>query len=90
MFSTAEEEEETKLSAAEVRRTISTSLAAAFGFVIALIWKDVVLGGLSIAGINLTAGTEPVGWAIGVIMAAVLTVVMIIFIILISRWGGKK
>ncbi len=85
-----EEEEETKLSVKEVRSTIATSLAAAFGFVIALIWKEVVLGGLSIAGINLTGGTETVGWVVGVVTAAVLTVVMIIFIILISRWGGRK
>lgn len=85
-----DEEEEVKLSVSEVRRTIATSLAAAFGFVIALIWKEVVLGGLSIAGINLTGGTEPVGWVYGMVTAAVLTIVMIIFIIVISRWGGKK
>lgn len=85
-----EEEEEMKLSVSEVRKTIATSLAAAFGFVIALIWKEVVLGGLSIAGINLAGGTETVGWIVGVVTAAVLTIVMIIFIIVISRWGGKK
>lgn len=85
-----EEEEETKLSVSEVRRTIATSLAAAFGFVIALIWKEVVVGGLSIAGINLAGGTETMGWVIGMVTATVLTIVMIIFIIVISRWGGKK
>jgi hypothetical protein len=85
-----DEEEEVKLSVSEVRRTIATSLAAAFGFVIALIWKEVVLGGLSIAGVNLTGGTEALGWVYGMVTAAVLTVVMIVFIIIISRWGGKK
>jgi hypothetical protein len=85
-----DEEEEVELSVSEVRRTIATSLAAAFGFVIALIWKEVVLGGLSIAGVNLTGGTEALGWVYGMVTATVLTVMMIVFIIIISRWGGKK
>jgi Flp pilus assembly secretin CpaC len=85
-----EEEEEIKLSVSEVRRTIATSLAAAFGFVIALLWKEVVLGGLATAGINLAAGTDLTGWTVGVVTAIALTVMMIIFIIIISRWGGKK
>lgn len=85
-----DEEEEQKLSVSEVRRTIATSLATAFGFVIALLWKEVVLGGLATAGVNLAGGTNLTGWAIGVVTAIVLTVVMIIFILVISRWGGKK
>ncbi len=85
-----DEDEEVKLSVSEVRRTIATSLAAAFGFVIALLWKEVVLGGLTTAGINLAGGTDLTGWTIGAVTAMVLTIVMIIFIIVISRWGGKK
>lgn len=85
-----EEEEEKKLSVAEVRRTISTSLAAAFGFVIALLWKEVVLGGLAVANINVAAGTDFPGWAIFLVTAVILTIVMILFIIVISRWGGKE
>ena len=43
--------EEKKLSVGEVRKTIAVSLAAAFGFVIALLWNEVVKGGLKVAGI---------------------------------------
>jgi hypothetical protein len=84
------EEEEKKLSVKEIRITIAASLAAAFGFVIALVWKEVVMGGLAVAGINVAAGTDFTGWAIFLVTAIVITVVMIIFIILFSRWGGKE
>lgn len=75
---------------AEVRKTISTSLAAAFGFVIALLWNNVVTGGLKVAGVDTTfASITPVGWVGYLVTAVVLTVVMIVFIILIGRWGSK-
>jgi hypothetical protein len=86
----AENEEEEKLSVTDVRKTIATSLAAAFGFVIALLWKEAVMGGLTTAGITLTPEGGWSGWVIFVVTAIVLTVVMIVFIIVISRWGGKK
>src|SRR5205823_9983874 len=73
--------EEKQLSMAEVRKTIAASLGAAFGFIIALMWNNVVLGGLAAANIKLgatsTAGDWG-GWAQGVVTAAVLTVVMIV------------
>jgi len=83
--------EERKLSIAEVRRTISTTLATSFGFVIALVWSNVVLGGLGNAGIKLQP-TESNwgGWLVFLVTALVLTVVMIILIIVISRWGSKE
>ncbi len=85
--------EEKKLSASEVRKTMATALGAAFGFVIALVWNQVVLGGLATGGINLSS-TATVGawgnWVIGVVTALVLTVFMIILIIVIGRWGAKE
>src|SRR5438034_513909 len=73
--------EEKQLSMAEVRKTIAASLGAAFGFIIALMWNNVVLGGLAAANIKLgatsTAGDWG-GWAQGVVTAAVLTVVVVI------------
>ena len=85
-----EEEEEKKLSVKEIRVTIAASLAAAFGFVIALVWKEVVMGGLAVAGINVATGTDLTGWVIFLVTAIIITVVMIIFIIMFSRWGGKE
>ncbi len=82
--------EEKKLSKAEVKRTISTSLAAAFGFVIALLWNSVVMGGLKVGGIDVTFDTiDFVGWLIYVVTAIALTVFMVVLIILIGRWSSK-
>lgn len=82
--------EEKKLSVGEVKRTIATALAAAFGFVIALLWNSVVMGGLKVAGVDPSLSTFDLGNWIGyLITAIVLTVVMVIMIILVSRMGNK-
>ena len=82
--------EEKKLSVGEVKKTIATALAAAFGFVIALLWVSVVTGGLKVAGIDPTLDSFDLGNWIGyLITAIVLTVVMVVLIILVSRLGSK-
>jgi len=84
--------DEKQLSMGEVRKTMATALGAAFGFVIALVWNNVVLGGLATGGISLGATATPgnwAGWGIGAVTAVILTVFMIILIILIGRWGSK-
>jgi len=81
--------EDKKFSMAEVRKTISTSLAAAFGFVIALLWNTVVTSGLKVAGVDTTSPGSPAAWGYYVVTAVILTVVMVIFILLIGRWGSK-
>ena len=81
--------EERKLSIAEVRGTISTSLASALGFVIALLWNNVVQGAIGVAGISLTLTGGWLGWAYFVLTAVVLTVVMVVLIVVVSRWGSK-
>jgi len=79
-----------KLSASEVRKTIAVSLAAAFGFVIALLWNQVVTGGLKVAGIDTTFETiDFMGWIGYLVTALVITLMMIILIIVIGRWGNK-
>ena len=83
--------EERKISAAEIRKTIATALAAAFGFVIALLWNSVVVGGLKVAGIDPLALKFELGaWLIYVVTAIVLTVFMVVLIIVIGRWGNKE
>ncbi len=82
--------EEKKLSKGEVKMTIATALAAAFGFVIALLWKDVVTGGLKVAGIDTTfAEIDLAGWLVYMVLAVVLTVAMVVLIIVVGRWGSK-
>ena len=85
--------EEKQLSMAEVRKTIAVSLGAAFGFIIALTWNSVVLGGLAAGGIQLGTTVKQgdfAGWAYGLVTAVVLTVAMIVLIIVIGRWGSKE
>ena len=81
---------ERKLTASEVRKTIAVSLAAAFGFVIALLWNQVVTGGLKVAGVDTTFQTiNFAGWIGYLVTALVITLVMILLIIVIGRWGNK-
>ena len=81
--------DEKKLSVAEVRKTIAASLGTAFGFVIGLLWNQVVQGGLSLAGVTTTAPNTPLAYGYFILTAVVVTVVMILFIILIGRWGSR-
>lgn len=81
--------EEKRLSAVEVRKTIATSLASAFGFVIALIWNQVVQGGLALAKVSTTAPADPLAYVVFIVTAVVLTVFMVGLIIIFGRWGSK-
>jgi hypothetical protein len=82
--------DEKKLSVSEVKKTIAASLAAAFGFVIALLWNEVVKGGLKVAGVDTTfTDISLVGWIGYMVVAVIITVVMIVLIIVIGRWGSK-
>ncbi len=82
-----------KISVAEVRKTVGTSLAAAFGFVIALMWNTVVQAGFATAGIQLGTNAA-VGnwlpWAYFLVSALVITVVMVVLIVLVSRLAGEE
>jgi len=82
--------EQKQLSRAEVRRTIAASLATAFGLVIALVWSNVVLGGLKTFGVNLDITPTLYGWLYFVVIAIALTILMVTLIVVVSRWGGKK
>ncbi len=77
-----------KLSMEEVRKTIATSLAAAFGFVIALMWNTVVNSGLKLAGVDTTTPADGFAWAKFLVTAIVITIMMILLIILFGRWGS--
>ncbi len=81
-------ENKKELSVAEVRRTIATALAAAFGFVIALLWRDVVIGALDVAGISLVPGAGLAAVGIFVLTAVLVSIVMVVAIVVVSRWSG--
>jgi len=73
----------------EIKSTIAVAIAAAFGFIIALIWKDIIIGIMKLAGLWLEGG--PTTWAgagIAVFVAVVITVISVLGIVYISKWGG--
>ncbi len=60
-----------------------------FRFVIALLWNTVVTSGLKVAGVDTTAPANIAAWLYYAVVAFVLTIVMVVFIIVVGRWGAK-
>jgi hypothetical protein len=75
----------------EVKLNIATAIAAAFGFVIALLWRDIIIGLLKLWGLWQDGGFENLtGAIIAIVVAIVITIVCIFGIMYISKWGGIK
>ncbi len=77
------------VSIKEIKSTIAVAIAAAFGFIIALIWKDIIIGIMTLA--KLWQDGAPATWGdagIAIVMGVVITVVSVIGIVYISKWGG--
>ena len=73
----------------DVKINIATAIAAAFGFVIALLWRDVIIGILKYYNLWRDGGFETVeGMIGGVILVMILTVLCVFGIMYISKWGG--
>ena len=72
----------------DVKINIATAIAAAFGFVIALIWKEIIVGLFALAGLTINDITDATGAAIAVIAGIIITIVCVIGIMYISKWGG--
>ncbi|MBN2330293.1 MAG: hypothetical protein JXC85_00600 [Candidatus Aenigmarchaeota archaeon] len=72
----------------EIRGNIAKAVLAAFGFLIALVWRDVVKDGVDklIAYANLTGD----GYVFTLITALVTTLICVIGIIYFSRWSEKS
>jgi hypothetical protein len=76
------------VSIKEIKSTIAVAIAAAFGFIIALIWKDVIVGIVNMTGLSVTAPDTPTAAVVAVVTALVLTIICVLGIIYISKWGG--
>ncbi|MCU0850245.1 MAG: DUF5654 family protein [Candidatus Thermoplasmatota archaeon] len=73
----------------EIKSTIAVSIAAAFGFIIALIWKDIIVGAMQLAGLWQEGGfPDTMSLIIGIVVGLVITVVSVVGIVYISKWGG--
>ena len=73
----------------EVKINMATAIAAAFGFVIALLWRDVIIGILKFYGWWQEGGFDSTEAIIGgVIIVIIITVLCVFGIMYISKWGG--
>ena len=77
------------VSITEIKSTIAVAIAAAFGFIIALIWKDIIVGIMTLAGLWLAGGpTTWTGAGVAIVVAVVITLISVLGIVYISKWGG--
>jgi hypothetical protein len=73
----------------EVKINIATAIAAAFGFVIALLWRDVIIGILKYTGYWQEGGFDSSEAIIaGVILVIIITIICVFGIMFVSKWGG--
>ncbi|MCD6496662.1 MAG: hypothetical protein J7K54_05305 [Candidatus Aenigmarchaeota archaeon] len=72
----------------EVKKNIATAILAAFGFMIALVWRDVVKEGVTKLIDMFGAGGD--GFWFSVMTALITTIICVVGIIYFSRWSEKK
>ncbi len=73
----------------EIKLNIATAIAAAFGFIIALLWRDVIIGILKFYGYWQEGGFDTEAAIIGgVILVIIITVLCVFGIMYILKWGG--
>jgi Family of unknown function (DUF5654) len=72
----------------EIKSTIAVAIAAAFGFIIALIWKDIIVGLMNMTPFKVTAPTDATSAIVAVVSGVVITVICVLGIVYISKWGG--
>jgi hypothetical protein len=73
----------------DVKINIATAIAAAFGFVIALLWRDIIIGLLKMTPFwNEEGFSDPAGAAVAIVLVLVVTIICVIGIMYITKWGG--
>jgi cytochrome c oxidase subunit IV len=80
--------EDKMVSITEVKSTIALAIAGAFGFIIALIWRDIIVGLMNMAGLSVSSFADATGAAIATVTAVVITIICVIGILYITKWGG--
>ena len=75
----------------EIKTTMAVAIAGAFGFIIALIWKDIIIGAMKLGGFWQDGGFADAGaLGIGIVVGIVITIVAVLGIVYISKWGGVE
>ena len=78
------------ISKGEVKKVTAAAIGAAFGFIIALVWKDIIVGLFHMAGLVIETIEEPMDAVIAIISGIIITIVCVLGIVYISRWGGTE
>lgn len=78
----------------EVKTTIAVAIAGAFGFIVALIWRDIIMGLLNWAGLSINdfanAEDPAVAAIIAIVVGIIITVICVFGILYITKWGGVE
>ncbi|MCD6572205.1 MAG: hypothetical protein J7K62_02930 [Thermoplasmata archaeon] len=74
----------------EIKKTIAVAIGSAFGFIIALIWRDIIIGLTNMAGLSVNSFNDIMGASIVIVTASIITVICVLGILYISRWGGVE
>ena len=61
----------------EVKITIATAIGAAFGFIIALIWKEIIVGLFALGGLEINNIADGMGALIAIISGIIITLVCV-------------
>ncbi len=72
----------------DVKINIATAIAAAFGFIIALIWKEIIVGLFALAGLTINDIANATGAVIAIISGIIITIVCVFGIMYTTKWGG--
>lgn len=72
----------------ETRKHVTTAIAAAFGFVIALVWRDAIRK--MIDSIVIRLGIPETVYVYEIVVAVIITIVCVLGIMVISRYSVKK
>ena len=73
----------------EVKINIATAIAAAFGFVIALLWRDIIIGLLKMTPFWSEEGfSDATGAVVAIVLVIIVTILCVLGVMYISKWGG--
>ena len=75
---------------AEMKKVIAVAIGGAFGFIIALIWRDIIIGLMNMAGLNVNKFEDAAGAAYAIVGAVIVTLICVLDIYYMSRWGGVE
>ena len=74
--------------ALEIRRKTGGAIVAAFAFIIALVWRDVIVE--IVNQIVTTTGIEDTTYVYQLLLAIITTVIAVIGILYFSKWSEEK